>query len=339
MSAFDPASEALPRRLQEHLSRAWDTPVAVSGWRRFPGGMSWVTIGFTATVRGQARELIVRLGDPAGLFAPYRTDPEYLALSALAGVIPVPEVLLRCDDTEVLGAPFIVTARVAGDAPTPWNNAAGRNEAERESLGREFADILGALHAFDWRRTPLAAWSEGLDCANTAVREVRRWAAEAGHPHQPLPAALHYGMRWLEAHAPVAERIVLVHGDYRVGNFLREGGRITAVLDWELVHLGDPHEDLAWAGLRTFAPAGSPLVGGLIDRAEFYSRYSQRSGLAVDLAKIRYYEVMMQYKSAAMLLGASRRVQAGRASDVRMAAMGFQLAPTLMSMLRAMEGA
>jgi len=340
LHTFDPASDELPLRLETFLGAAWNAPVSVSAWRRFPGGMSWVTIGFTAMVRGEARELILRLGDPAGLFAPYRTEPEYLALTTLADVpgLPIPRMLLRCDDTTILGAPFVITQRVAGDAPTPWNGAASREEGERIALGNAFSDVLGALHAFDWRPTPLAAWAEGLTLENTARRETRRWAEEAGYPGAPLPPTLHHAMRWLEANAPIAERIVVVHGDYRVGNFLRQDGRITAILDWELVHLGDPHEDLAWAGLRAFSP-GSTRVGGLVDREVFHARYRTRSGFSIDPRKLRYYEVLMQFKSASMLLGATRRVQEGRARDVRMAAMGFQLAPTLMEMLRLMETA
>lgn len=337
---FDAAAPSLPGRLAAWLGQQWGQPVAVSRWQRFPVGMSWVTIGFTATVGGEEQSLILRLGDPKGLFAPYRTEPEYLALSALAKSpgIPVPAVLARCDDASVLGAPFMVTGRVAGDTPTPWNSMKLLDDAERTALGHAFSDALGDLHAFDWRTTPLAAWAEGLTPANAARRELHRWAAEAGHPAQPLPPAMHHGLRWLQARAPVAERIALVHGDYRVGNFLRVGDRITAILDWELVHLGDPHEDLAWACMRAFSPAAGQ-VGGLVDRATFLARWSARSGLQVDEARLRYYQVMMQFKSAAMLLGAVRRVEAGRASDARMAAMGFQLAPTLMEMLRLMEAA
>jgi len=340
-ASFDPASADLPERLQRWLEGQWGQPVSISAWRRFPGGMSWVTIGFTAQVGQETRELILRLGDPGGLFAPYRTEPEFLALTTLAQVpgLPIPPALLRCDDPEVLGAPFMVTGRVPGDAPTPWSGAVNRNETERVELGKAFSETLGALHAFDWRGTELERWAEGLTPQNSARREVRRWAAECGYPENPLPPAMHYGMRWLEVHAPVVERIVVVHGDYRVGNFLRVGGAITAILDWELVHLGDPHEDLAWAGLRAFAPSDSDHVGGLVDRDVFHARYSERSGLAVDPARLRYYEVLMQFKSSAMLLGAARRVASGRASDTRMASMGFQLTPTLMQMLRLMESA
>ena len=72
----------------------------------------------------------------------------------------------------------------------------------------------------------------------------------------------------------------------------------------------------------------------MIDREVFYARYSAGSGIEVDQVLLRYYEVLMQFKSAAMLLGAAHRVQAGRASDIRMAAMGFQLAPTLAELMR-----
>ena len=311
----------------------------VTGWQRFPVGMSWVTIGFSVRTAAGVQELILRLGDPEGLLSPYRTEPEFLALTTLHGTpdVPIPRVLLRCDDPSILGAPFLVSCRVAGDTPTPWGGVAGADEACVRSLGDQFSDILGALHSFDWRRTPLAAWSNGLTPENAAHRELQRWATEAGHPDVPLPPALHYGLRWLEANAPRADHIVLLHGDYRVGNFLREGDRITAILDWELVHLGDPHEDLAWAALRAFAPAGSDRVGGLVERSRFYARYAERSGITPDAHKLRYYEVLMQFKSAAMLAGASRRVLERRTRDMRMAAMGFQLAPTLMQLLRLME--
>ena len=152
---------------------------------------------------------------------------------------------------------------------------------------------------------------------------------------RPYPLAAE-GVRWLKAHAPVAERVAVVHGDYRTGNFLEQDGHITAILDWELVHLGDPHEDLAWAALRAFSP-GSRRVGGLVDRDEFHARYTARSGIAVDPSRLHYYSVLGLFKSAAMLLGAARRIVGGRAHDMRMAAMGFQLAPTLLEMMRAIE--
>jgi aminoglycoside phosphotransferase (APT) family kinase protein len=340
ISSFDPAAPELPARLQVWLSRRWDKPVKVSGLRRFPAGMSWVTIGFTAESPGDpALELILRVGDPGGLFSPYSSRPEYEALAALSGVpgIPIPRAYEHSDDASILGAPFVITQRVRGDTPTPWHGADQRGEAANQSLGRDFADALGAIHAFDWAGTPLAAWAQGsegpITRQTTARHETRRWARHADLGRGPTPPQMHYAMRWLEARAPEAVCITVVHGDYRVGNFLQHDGRITAILDWELVHLGDPHEDLAWAGLRTFA-AGTTRVGGLIGREEFYRRWQVKTGLQVKQEVVRYYEVLVQFKMASMLMGATIRVQTGRSRDVRMAAMGFQLTSTLMELNR-----
>lgn len=301
--------------------------------------MSWSTYGFVASTPAGDRALILRVGDPQGLLAPYRAAPEFELLQALkqGTHVPVPTPVLHADDPQVLGAPFLLTEFVAGDTPTPWNGATERDAAERDALGLAFTDALAAIHAFDWQRSGLARWGQQLSRENAARAVLARWAQEAGHPQAPLPPAMHHALRWLEARAPVAQRLCLVHGDYRLGNFLREGGRITAVLDWELVHLGDPHEDLAWASMKAFAPPGSARVAGLMDRDGFVRRYAERSGIEVEPATLAYYAVFSQFKSAAMLLGATRRITGGRGRDMRMAAMGFQLAPTLASMLRCME--
>lgn len=308
--------------------------------------MSWITIGLTARIGKAAgseevRELILRIGDPGGLLAPYSAEPEFLALTSLADApgLPLPRAYAYSDDSSILGAPFIVTQRVDGDTPMPWKGSdGGRSEAEARSLGNDFADALGAIHAFDWSHSPLAALSRNVAPAEVAAHQARFWAEHAGLPEGSGGPQMHYAMRWLEACAPVADRITVVHGDYRVGNFLQSGGRITAILDWELVHLGDPHEDLAYAGLRAFA-AGTTRIGGLIGRDDFYDRYRARTGFEIRPEVIRYYEVLVQFKLAAMLMEAVRRIETNRARDVRMAAMGFQLAPTLLELNRLIEEA
>ena len=311
---------------------------------RFPAGLSWITLGFDATIgepggTAECRELIVRIGHPGGLLAPYRAEPEFVVLTALAEErdLPIPRAVAYSDELSLLGAPFLVTDRVRGNTPMPWKGAdRDRDDAARLSLGRDFADALGAIHAFDWRSSRLAELFPKIPLEDVALVQLRIWAEHAGVPSASAPPQMHYALRWLEANTPVANRVTIVHGDYRVGNFLEERGRITAILDWELMHLGDPHEDLAWAGLRTFA-AGTDRIGGLISREEFHDRWRARTGFTMHDEVIRYYEVLVQFKMAALLIGAVRRIEAGRAHDVRMAAMGFQLAPTLLELNRLIE--
>ncbi len=335
----DLSPERVQPRLQAFLQTHWGRPVEVAALRRFPVGMSWITMGFQAHVEEPqgtvVRDLILRVGAPGGLLAPYRAEPEYQVLTALAGVpgLPVPRAHAFSDDHEVIGAPFLITERVPGDTPMPWKGASeAREEAHNRSLGHDFADALGAIHAFDWRATPLARLWGDVNGERVALDQARLWARHAGM-EEHAPPQMQYALRWLERHAPPAAHVSIVHGDYRVGNFLQQGGRITAILDWELMHAGDPHEDIAWAGLRTFA-AGTERIGGLIPREEFYARYTARSGFAIDPQVVRYYEVLVQFKMAAMLIGAVRRIESGRAQDIRMASMGFQLAPTLLELNR-----
>jgi aminoglycoside phosphotransferase (APT) family kinase protein len=253
--------------------------------------------------------------------------------------LPVPPVHAFSDDPAVIGAPFLITGRVEGDTPMPWRGDAEQREPEHvASLSDDFTDALAALHRVDFSRSPLGELWGPIDAATVARDQVRYWAKHAGVGQSRVPPQLHYAMRWLEANAPAAQRVSIVHGDYRVGNFLQHEGRITAILDWELVHPGDPHEDIAWAGLRIFS-AGSKRLGGLVERERFFQRYADRAGYTPDPAVIRYYEILGLFKSASMLLGALRRIESGRAKDARMASMGFQVASTLLELNRLMAEA
>jgi aminoglycoside phosphotransferase (APT) family kinase protein len=139
---------------------------------------------------------------------------------------------------------------------------------------------------------------------------------------EPQPV-LELAVAWLRAHQPVAQRITIVHADYRTGNFLVDGDRITGVLDWEMVHLGDPLEDVAWVCLRSWRWAGDGRVGGLLPRDEFYRRYEEASGLTVDEASVRFWEVLGNLKLAVIFLTGARSFCEGRSKDAMHAFTAF----------------
>ena len=116
---------------------------------------------------------------------------------------------------------------------------------------------------------------------------------------------------------------MLCHGDYRIGNFMVDDGRIVAVFDWELAHLGDPVEDLAWAGLRLFR-GRSPLVSQLLAPAELRRRYAERTGLVVDDDVLRFWTVLGMIRAAVPHVRAATIFEQGRSGDLRLAAMGHQ---------------
>lgn len=333
--------QKLPGRLEAFIAAQTGDTVSVSGLRRLSAGLSWVTFSFEAriTAGGETRvlELVLRIGPPDGLLAPFVARPEYLMLRALTNRpgLPLPHAYWYSDDRSVLGDPFLITGRVDGETPQPpWGAIHDEDKiaAENAVLARDFVDGLVAIHTFDWRNSPVAALDPEVTPANATRREVERWLTRIeGNGDRSTMAAMHFAARWLHAHAPVAPRVCIVHGDYRVGNFLVKDGRMTAVLDWELTHLGDPHEDLAWACARTWGGTGK-LLGGRFDRAEFFRRYEEHSGIRVNHDVIRYYDVLTQFKMAGIQVGAVRHVQARRVHDVRMVAMALQLAPATMKL-------
>ena len=331
----------LARRIAAYLSAETARVVTVDGVRRFPVGFSWLTYG--VVVRGlegaPEQELILRLGPDDGLFAPYSALPQVLAMQALQGTaVPVPQAWWHSDDPAILGAPFLFCEKAAGGAVVPWVSPTEAPLADdyRRALGAQFIDALAALHRVPWQGRPVAQLTPGITADNAArltvdhlAAQIHRWAM------RPYPLA-DWGLRWLYANAPVAPHVAIVHGDYRTGNFLEQGGSITAILDWELVHLGDPHEDLGWASLPMYK-GGSPYICRLAEPEWFYRRYGEQAGFAVDMKSVHYYQVFNFLKLAATHMAAARCFEDGRFNDLRMPAMGSQIATCLRQMDKAIQ--
>ncbi len=323
--------DALRERLANYLSARSGRPVVVRELVKFPVGFSWITYGVRLQENGAEHDLILRLGPPYGLFAPYSALPEYETLKALEGSgACAPRAYDASDDPSILGAPFFMCERVEGSAPVPWSGRDSRamDDARRTDLANDFIDALASLHTFDWRRSGLAPWGACVTPENAAARQIAFWREKherwALRPH---PMA-HRAFAWLEDNQPVAPRVAIVHGDYRLGNFLEQNGRITAILDWELVHLADPVEDLGWAFLPQYR-GGTGLVCGLAKEEEFLARYEAGAGFTVDRKALRFYLVFSLLKLALTHMAAARCFEDGRFNDMRMPAMATQIAPVL----------
>ena len=333
---------ALARRIGDYLARQLGHPVAVGQVRRFPVGFSWLTYAVPITGLeddGSTRELILRLGPDFGLFAPYSAAPQVLAMQSLQGsAVPVPRVYWSSEDRSILGAPFLFCEKVQGAAVVPWvsTKEPGLDEDYRKRLGQQFIDALASLHCVVWQDQPIAQMALGITVQEAAMRQVGYWQAQiARWAMRPYPMA-DWGIRWLKAHAPVAPRVAIVHGDYRTGNFLEQDGRITAILDWELVHLGDPHEDLGWASLPMYM-GGSKLICRLAEPDWFYARYGEKAGFEVSMPALRYYQALSLLKLAATHMAAARCFEEGRFNDMRMPAMGSQIATCLRQMAKTID--
>ena len=324
--------ERIRTRLADYLQAQTRRRWTLGAFTRYAVGFSWITYGFIAKEEGVAGErgLILRLGPPYGLFAPYSARPQHAALKALEGTaVPAPRSYWWSDDAAILGAPFFVSERVAGSAPVPWVSGSGPGfeEGYRRRVGAQFVSALAALHRVELRDASGFA-NDGTTVDNAALRQIEEWERNQARRALRPYAMLTWAFRWLRNNLPVAPRVSLVHGDYRLGNFLEQDGRITAILDWELVHVGDPHEDLGWAFLPQYT-GGSGLVCRLLGKEDFIAQYEREAGFQVDPASLKFYLVFSLVKLAITHMAAVRCYEDGRFNDMRMPAMGTQIAPVL----------
>ena len=332
-------------RLVRFLGAQGLAEVEVERLRRFTVGFSWITFGFHARWREGAgaveRDLILRIGPPTGIFAPYKASPEFLTLGALLrSGVPVPGVYWHSDESDVFGAPFFICDFVKGEAPIPWTHDGGPafDEDLRKRLAEQFVAALAALHRFEWRGTPIETIEGSRDVTRTAAAQVDHWEGRLAQWAKARVPMLEWAAIWLRDNAPAAPRISVVHGDFRIGNFLVDAGRITAVLDWEIVRLGDPIEDVGYICMQAWR-GRSPYMCHLFTREELGERYSALTGLSLDARAVRYWEAFGTYKLAVMHYGAQYCFETRGFNDMRMAGMSAQIPRMLMQVESAMERA
>ncbi len=302
--------------LQHKMPDARD--VSVSRLWRIPGGASRETWSCDATWRESEtpveRGLILRRDPEASLLETERYV-EFRVYQALQDTgVPVPEVYWLEVDPQWLERPFFVMRRLTGET-SPQRLVASGFGGHAEAIAQQKVEILARVHALDWRARGLDFLGPPDGPGRCAELEIERWETiMRAQALEPQPA-LELAIAWLRAHQPVAQKIALVHADYRTGNFLVEGDRITGVLDWEMVHLGDPLEDVAWLCLRSWRWAGDARVGGLLPREDFYRGYAAASGLHVDREAVRFWEVLGNLKLAVIFLTGARSFVEGRSKD------------------------
>ena len=185
--------------------------------------------------------------------------------------------------------------------------------------------------------TPIATLGRGTlfgQQLDARARLEESW----GEVREYLTALLDWAGEWLHKNCPAPPQITIVHGDYRIGNFLEDNGKITAILDWELTHLGDPHEDLGWALVPTFN-GGSRKLYDIMERNEVIDRYQDKSGITLSERSLSYYEAAALYQMAAIQLCAVHAFEVSGFNDMRMAAMATQMASIVRALDKAIEAA
>ncbi|MCL4672365.1 MAG: phosphotransferase family protein [Sphingomonadaceae bacterium] len=250
-----------------------------SGLHRLTGGATMESWRFSSGgedyVLRRAPSLAFIDGRPFG----HATEAAVIRAARAAGVT-APEVVTVLEQGDGIGSGFVMRALPGTPDPKAILGMEGSG-----TILREAARDLARIHSL--RREDLPADVPVMDY-RAAIADLRAQFEEAGGD-RPIIAL---GLKWMEDNCPDPVAPVLNHGDYRLGNVLCEDGHLTGVLDWELAHFGDPHEDLAFGCMAVwrFARYDRPALG-LGSLEDYFAAYEAESGRKVDRQRFRYWMI------------------------------------------------
>ncbi len=271
--------------------------------QRLTGGAvmeSWrFSAGDQSYVLRRAPSLAFMEGRPYG----HPTEAALIEAARAKGVT-APEVVAVLEEGDGLGSGFVMRALpgtadpkviLACDDPAGLLRQAARDLARIHSLRQ--ADVPEGVPVMDYR---------------AAIADLKAQFIDAGGD-RPIIAL---GLKWLEDNCPAQVEPVLNHGDYRMGNLLVEGSNLTGVLDWEIAHFGDPHEDLAFGCMAVwrFARYDRPALG-LGPIVDYIAAYEAEAGVSIDPARFRFWTI---YRTVWWALGCLRMAAQWRSGADRM---------------------
>ena len=225
---------------------------------------------------------------------PLREEFDLIKRAAGADV-PVPQPVAFEPAGGRFGSAGMLLGFVGGTSVAPRVLRKPEFERARGQLTAQLAEALARIHRMDVGELDGVLPAVAGD---PAVAQIEEWERQLDEIGEPLPA-VELGLRWLRANAPGPAPSRLVHGDFRLGNFIVDENGLAAVIDWELSHLGDPAEDIGWLCIRSwrFGNDGLPVAGvGELDA--FISAYESAGGPAVDRERVRYWEAFGNVKWA-----------------------------------------
>jgi aminoglycoside phosphotransferase (APT) family kinase protein len=274
---------ALDAALTAAVRRRWGDAATVENIEQATLGGSNRTLLFDV-VHGATRERLVSREETfAGADKPFLPPAHQFQAMALAheAGLRVPQPVFAYDTNDRLGPGFV--SRFAPGTALPRHILAA--DTHHPALLAQLAAQLARLHALAME--PFAFLQQFPESGDPiATMRMRIDAMNEPHP------ALELGLRWLERNPTPPRARVVVHGDFRTGNFLADAGRLTALLDWECCHLASPAEDLGWFCTRSWRFGRTAQhAGGLATRDALIDAYRAAGGADMAASEVKWWEI------------------------------------------------
>lgn len=339
-------------KLQSYLSEKNGAPVEIAEFRQLSGGACQDNYLVDLKTLTGGEQLVLRTDKGGALLGSLSRPQEYQVIEkAVAAGVLTPPVKWLSDDTSIVGHPFYLMQKIEGTA-----NPREILKSKKIDFKRLAADValnLAKIHSIEYSSDTLPFLdrqlkSKSKDIALTAVSDSRRLLDElpGGYP------GIELCLNWAEANAPVTDKIVLAHSDFRMGNFMVHGGTevrgsmdaaqprtLTGILDWEFAHWSDRHEDIGYIRMRDWRFGKiKNEVGGFAPAEEFYGPYEKAAGVVIDRDKVRYWEVMGNIRWAIGAAQQGERHLSGKDKGIEFASIGRRVAEMEFEAMRLIEG-
>lgn len=315
-----------PARLERYLAdRFSDESIRVTDFRPLPGGYGKETTLFAVEGAALSGSFVMRRDrdEPTMDNDCHRVGNEFPVIrAAYAEGFPAPEALWVDTEHKLLpGGDFLIMTRAPG---TTGGNVHGATGAVDSALIDLLAGSVARLHQLPPMRE-LGDLTNGIaaELWDLPVKEVtRRYIASIRDLYlaemvMPSPAVLAlYG--WLLDNVPDApeQRPVLLHGDIGFHNFIVDEGRLSAVVDWEFSHIGDPADDVGYV---------RNTVGTSLDWGAFMAAYRAAGGPDLSDERVRFFQIWGQVRNLTASQLTTNKFETGRLDELKLGHVGHSM--------------
>lgn len=333
-------------RLQAYLSEKAGTAVTITEFRQLSGGACQDNYLAHLTSDKGDEKLVLRTDKGGALLGSLSRAQEYQVIEkAVAAGVLTPPVKWLSEDTAIVGHPFYLMQKIEGTANP--REILKSKRIDFKKLAADVASNLAKIHSIEYAPSTLPFLDRKLkpgtpDVALTAIADCRRLLDElpGGYP------GIELCLNWAEANAPVTDKIVLAHSDFRSGNFMvgaSNGGvenpTLTGILDWEFAHWSDRHEDIGYIRMRDwrFGKVKNE-IGGFAAAEDFYAPYEQTAAVKIDPEKVRFWEIMGNLRWAIGAAQQGERHLSGKDKGIEFASIGRRVGEMELEAMRLIEG-
>jgi aminoglycoside phosphotransferase (APT) family kinase protein len=314
-------AEALAAVVKRHIPGA----TSIAGLKRLSGGASQETWSLDAVGASGVTSLILRRSpggqriERSSVAPSLETEAKAIRLAGKAGV-PVPPVPYVLEEGDKLGPGYLM-GRIEGETIARKILRDPEFADARPKLARQCGQILARIHAIDPSQIPELKPTD----AASEIKQYFDVYESYDHPHPVFEIAF----KWLEQRLPDAPRLTLVHGDFRNGNLMIGPNGVRAVLDWEIVHIGDPAADLGWVCVNSWRFGESQnVVGGFGAVSDMLAGYAEAGGKDMTAERVRFWEIFGTLKWGIMCMGMYQAFAKATDRTVERAAIGRRSSET-----------